>query len=234
MTSFLPASAAAGLAGFDPATFLIALGALGAGVRRRSVLTFTGIVVGGTALWGLLLSGVLGPRIRDVHWLHLARSGDLAAWIELALAAVILAWGLLRLRKSHRRRRARGQLPQETSETEGGMNRGLAVIGLGFVAVVVGDPAFDVQVVQAGHAPLALNVAGWLIWAALSQFPLVILAAAVGLGRYRRLAEIMRAGWLRAAPTASALATALILAAALVLAVDALDRLLFGHFLWNP
>lgn len=50
MTSFLLASAAAGLAGFDPASFLIALAALGAGVRRRSVLTFTGIVVGGTAL----------------------------------------------------------------------------------------------------------------------------------------------------------------------------------------
>lgn len=233
MTSFLLASAAAGLAGFDPATFLIALGALGAGARRRSVLAFTLIVVGGSTVWGLVLTDVLGPRIRDIHWLHLARSGDTAAWVELTLSAVILTWGLVRLRIAHRRRRARGQLQEESSGSKG-KDRGLVVMALGFVVVVVGDPAFDVQVVNAGHAHLTLNVAGWLIWVALSQFPLVILAVAMALGRYRRLAEIMRVGWLRAAPTARALATALILAAALVLAADAVDQLFFGHFLWNP
>ncbi|MDO5619022.1 hypothetical protein [Kocuria sp.] len=231
MIHFFLATAAAGLAGFDPAPFLIALGALGAGARRRSILTFTTVLVGGTAVWGLLLSSLLGPRIRDVHWLHLARSGNVAAWIMLALGTVLLAWGVLRLLRAHRlRRRPQSHKIQDTPEgsnpKEAKKSRGLTVIALGFVAVVAGDPAFDVQVVQAGSAPLPLSAAGWVLWAALSQFPLVILTVAVAAGRYRRLAQIMRAGWLRAAPAVNALATALILAAGLLLAVDAVVRLL--------
>jgi hypothetical protein len=54
---------ALGLAGIDPAELLLALGSLAAGARERTVLTFTGIVVAGTALLGTVLTLTLGQPL---------------------------------------------------------------------------------------------------------------------------------------------------------------------------
>ncbi|MDO5645428.1 MAG: hypothetical protein Q4G21_07045 [Dermabacter sp.] len=238
MSAFFASTVAAGLAGFDPASLLIGLGALASGRSRRAVLTFTALIVGGTAVWGVLLSSLLGPQIQALHHRHLASSGALAGGIELGLGVVVLGWGLWRLlRRNGRRGKDSGAdsaRDAQASPAAGGAasrsshSAGLALIALGFVAVVVGDPAFDVQVVESARVSLAASIAGWMLWSVLSQLPLVILACAVAIGRYRRLATWMDATWRRLSPIVHRLGTVLILAAGILLVADGLRRLLVG------
>lgn len=209
------------LGGFDPAPALIAAAALAAGIRRRHVLIFAALLLGGTALWGLVLSLTGGARLGRVDWHALARDGAVAAWVELALGLVAGGWALYRLLRR----------PRPESAREVRSPWGLYATAAGFVAIVVFDLPFDVMVVASAAQPLFLTVPGWAAWAALSQAPLTILCAAAALGRHTAAAARMQSLWARLAPVAGTVATACLTAAALVLVADAAQFLARGRFL---
>ncbi|MCG2623327.1 hypothetical protein LVY72_15625 [Arthrobacter sp. I2-34] len=207
------------LGGFDPAPALIAAAALAAGFRRRHVLGFAALLIGGTAAWGLVLTVIGGARLGRVDWHALARGGAVAAWVELALG--LGGWALYR---ALRRRR-----PESSREVRSPW--GLYATAAGFVAIVVFDLPFDVMVVASAGQPPVLAVPGWVAWAALSQAPLTLLGVAVAAGRHRSAVARLNRIWSRFAPVAGTVATACLAVAALVLLADAAQFLVRGHFL---
>ncbi len=99
MLELLVAALALGLAGIDPAGLLIALGALAAGARERTVLAFTTVVLVGTALLGTALSLTLGRQLQEFAWTSLLPPDWLGAVIEVVIAVALLAWAVVRLRR---------------------------------------------------------------------------------------------------------------------------------------
>lgn len=98
-----------GLLGFDPGPGLIAAGALSMGARRRTIPLFALALIGGTTLWGVVLTLVLGPAIRSIRWLAVAES----PW-GLGVAAVLavaLAWWGTPIRDAHPARPPRPRRP---------------------------------------------------------------------------------------------------------------------------
>lgn len=223
--STLSTAALTGLAGFDPAPSLIALVSLAAGTRRRTVGFFILVLVLGTATWGIIASAVLGPLLTGIDWWRLARSGTIAALIELVIGAALISWRILRRLGPA----APEPVPSESSDRRAGS--GLLLVALGFIAVVMGDPAFDVQVVAAARLPWPEAIAGWLVWSVCSQIlliPVVILLAfprdRVDLGKLAEIGAHIRR-------RSSRVVTPLIVTIGLLLMVDAGKRLLTGTFL---
>lgn len=196
-----------GILGFDPGPMLISIAALSLGARRRDILIFAAALVGGTAVWGSALSVVAGPAVRRVHWLILAESP-----VGLTLAAVaavaLVAWGvvsLLRRGRSGGPGRT-GDLLRRDTRTASRMAAGLVplmLVALVFVAVVISDPPFPAAVVLSAHQPVAVVVLGFLLWAVVSQSPLVVLAVALAAGVGDRAVTAARELMTRVTPLAS-------------------------------
>lgn len=103
MVELLVTALTLGLAGIDPAGLLLALGALAAGARERTVLAFAAVVVLGTALLGTVLTVAVGQHLQDVDWASLLPPDWLGATIEALLAGALLAWAAVRLRRPEAR-----------------------------------------------------------------------------------------------------------------------------------
>ncbi|MEV7429011.1 hypothetical protein AB0N29_05275 [Nocardioides sp. NPDC092400] len=214
MVELLVTALTLGLAGIDPAGLLLALGALAAGARERTVLAFAAVVVLGTALLGTVLTVAVGQHLQDVDWASLLPPDWLGATIEALLAGALLAWAAVRLRRPE----ARPPRPAGRGRT------GSALLGGGvlFAASAPLDPTFVGLVVLAGReeSVLAAGLAN-LTWIVVSQLPLVALAVAVVLRRHygavARLREIVP----RARPFLARLGTAALAAVGLVMAADA-------------
>lgn len=100
MIELLLAALGPGLAGLDPAGALIAAGALGAGARERHVAVYGLNAFLSTAVVGTALSLSIGPRIADIDWSMFVPGDWTAALLELALELGLLAWGIVRARKT--------------------------------------------------------------------------------------------------------------------------------------
>lgn len=215
--------AMSGLGGFDPIPVLVLVAALGAGIRRRDVVAAAGILIGGTALLGFGLTEALGPALRHVGWHHVLRGGPLAAGLELAVGLALSAY--LGWRAGHR------DPPSDDPSRRATSASGLFLGTLVWVAIVVADPAFDVHVVAAAGEPWPVGLAGWLAWAAISQFPVVLLAAGIAGGLEERVMAWLRRALSQWRPVLWWSVTILVgLAAALALA-DAASFFLRGQFL---
>jgi hypothetical protein len=125
---------ALGLAGVDPAGLLLALGSLAAGARERTVLVFTATVVAGTALLGTALTLTAGQQLQHFDWASVLPPDWLGAVIEALLAAALLTWVAVRLRRPE----ARPPRPASRGRTGTALGWG----GLLFAASAPLDPTF--------------------------------------------------------------------------------------------
>jgi hypothetical protein len=220
----LVAALALGLAGVDPAGLLIALGALAAGARERTVLAFTTIVVVGTALLGTALSLTLGRRLQDFEWTSLLPPDWLGAVVEIVIAVALLAWAVVRLRRPD----ARPPRPEKRART----GKALVLGAVLFAASAPLDPTFVGLVVLAGRgeSPAAVALAH-TTWIVVSQLPLVALAVAVLLRRHDRAVAWLRDLLPRARPVLARLGTFALVLAGAVMATDAGWWIVTGRFL---
>lgn len=214
------------LGGFDPAPMLILAAALGAGIRKRHIMGSAGVLLGGTAAWGMTLTLLVGPGLKRVNWWELIRHGSISAWIELVLALAIGGYAVWRVVAA---RRSRGRdTPEEKPATS---PWALYVTAVVFVGIVIFDLPFDVHVATAASQPPSHGVAGWIAWSLISQFPLTLLMLLTILGKQQRFSRVMRRAWAAVSPWVNRLVTAVLGLAALLMLLDAGEFLLVGHFL---
>jgi hypothetical protein len=215
---------ALGLAGIDPAGLLLALGSLAAGARERTVLIFTAIVVAGTALLGTVLTLTLGQQLQEFDWTSLLPPDWLGASMEAFLAAALLTWVVVRLRRPE----ARPPRPARRGRT----GRALVWAGLVFAASAPLDPTFVGLVVLAGRGESVLAIGlAHVTWIVVSQLPLVVLAVAIVLRRHDRAVAWLRDLMPRVRPVLARLGTATLAFVGLLMSTDAVWWLVTARFL---
>jgi hypothetical protein len=228
MTPLLTAAIALGLAGIDLAGAVLAIAALARGASRRAVVSFALAVIFGTALLGTVLALTLGQELTGVDWSGLLPTGDLAAVIELSLAAALFAWAAIRVNRPQAR-------PRRPHRRRGVGEAAMVGMGLLFAASAVLDPTFVGLVLISGRdEPLLEIVVAQLIWILISQALLAGLAIATAFGAHESFLNRFRTWWTRVGPKARFALTAFLFLAAAVLTADALNQLLTGQFLIAP
>lgn len=204
---FLTTAAATGLAGFDPAPMLIAAAALTGGVRRRHLFGFAAVLLGGTVLAGWTLSRTLGHAFGHLDWNRLLLGHRVSGVIELVAGLALAGYATYRIRAALRGRPA-------TAEPERARGvAGLYAVAATFAVIVIGDPAFPLFVGLSGDQPPRSGLLGWVIWALVSQFPLIVLLVAAAFGAAHRVAAAGQRLRARLAPLLSTLTTVLVMAA---------------------
>ena len=188
MWTYLVTMAGLGMLGFDPAPGLIGAGARSMGARKRTIALFAVLLVGGTAVWGVLLTLVVGPGIRTLHWMALAQT-RWALVLEGLIGVALLGWGLWSLSQRFRTRRGLVRATDEeiTQDTKASARVAsgvgpLMVVAAFFVVIVISDPPFPAAIVASAHQERALVLVGFALWALISQSPLVILVIASAIG----------------------------------------------------
>ncbi len=215
---------ALGLAGIDPAGLIIAFAALAAGARERLVLAFAAVVIVGTASLGTALTLTVGQELQDLNWSSFLPPDWLGAMVELALAATLLAWAVVRLRRPE----TRPPRPARTSRS----GAALLWTGVVFAATAPLDPTFVGLVVLAGRGEPAVAVAtAHLVWIVVSQVLLVALVCTIVLRRHARAVAWLQDLLPRARPILAKIGTVALALAGVVLAVDAVWWLVAGRFL---
>lgn len=215
---------ALGLAGVDPAGLVIALGALAGGARERSVIGFALVVVVGTALLGTVLTLTVGQRLQRVDWSALTPPTWLGAAVELALAAGLLVWAVLRVAQSD----VRPPRPRRRAVS------GVALLWAGvlFAMSAALDPTFGGLVVVAGREEsVGVVASAHLVWIITSQAPLVVLTIAVLLRTH-----VSALAWLedrvsRARPALAKVGTGALGVVGIVLLTDVVWWFTTGRFL---
>ena len=224
MLELVFASLALGLAGIDPAGLVIALGALAAGARERTVIGFALIVVLGTALLGTALTLTVGLQLQQFDWSSLLPPDWLGAVVELALASSLLVWALIRLRRPL----ARPPRPSRRSRS------GVALLSAGVLFALSAplDPTFLGLVLLAGREDhVVAVVSAHLIWIVVSQLLLVILVLAIMLRRHARAVAWLQNLMPRARRGLATVGTGALAVVGAVLAIDALWWFVTGRFL---
>lgn len=203
-----------GLAGVDPAGLVVALGALAAGTRERLVIAFALIAVVGTALLGIGLTLTLGQQLQEFEWSSLLPPDWLAATIELVLAAGLLLWAALRVRRPGIRP------PRPAGRSRSGT--ALLWAGVMFALSAPLDPTFLGLVVIAGRGePVTAVASAHLIWIVVSQLPLVALVLIILLRRHARPVAWLQTVMPKARPVLAKVSTAALAFLGGVLAIDA-------------
>ena len=224
MGELLVAALGLGLAGLDPAGALIAVAALSAGARDRAVALYGILVILGTAVFGSILSLSIGARLANVDWLALIPAGRAGAVLEIVLGAGLLAWAALRLTRTTVR------APKPRRVRAGAW--GLVGTGLLFTLSAVLDPTFVALTVLAGRgADVAAVCVAQLLWALISQAPLVLLLVVMARGGHERAVGRFTSWWERARPVAKTLMTVALVLIGLVLVVDGVWWFVTGEFL---
>lgn len=214
MGELVPTALGLGLAGLDPAGALIAAAALAAGARTRSVVAFGLVALLGTVLLGVTLSLALGTELARIDWLALLPVGRVAAWIGLTLGVSLLVWAVARLV----RRTVHAPKPRRVRAG----TVGLVSTGALFALSAVLDPTFVAVTVLAGRTPGAVAVVvAQLLWALLSQAPLVFLLLALARGGHQAAVQRFTRIWGRMKPALRWVVTIALLLVGLTLVLDA-------------
>lgn len=180
MVQLLGAALLIGLAGLDPTAALLAVAALVAGATSRALTAFVLTVMIGVPVVGTVLSLTVAARLADLDWRVLVPQGRLGAVLGLVVGLALLITGIVRLVRHPRPRPSSPQARRVGT---------LAMVGAGavYVGSLLIDPTFVAVTVLAGRSrdPLVV-VSMQLIWALLSQSPLLLLLLTVGrFGRQR-------------------------------------------------
>lgn len=224
MGELIAAALGLGVAGLDPAGALIAVAALSAGARDRSVMAFGIVVLLGTALLGTVLSLAIGTELARIDWLALLPVGRVAAVVEIVIGIALLAWAMTRLAG----RTVRAPKPRRMQAG----TVGLVTTGALFAASAVLDPTFVALTVLAGREPsTAAVVTAQLLWAFISQAPLVFLLVAIVRGGHQAAVQRFTRWWDRLRPVLRWIVTIALLVVGLTLIIDAVWWFVTGHFL---
>ncbi|UZJ24024.1 hypothetical protein RHODO2019_12640 [Rhodococcus antarcticus] len=221
MTALLLAALGLGLAGMDPAGALVGAATLAAGARRRTVLVYGLVVLGGSAAMGATLSLTVGLRLRSLDLLGLLPRGGLGALVEVLLGASLLGWAGWRRR------------PAVAGPARAGRSGLVPVLGLGlaYASLSLADPTFAAMVVLAGRGQAVVEVVlAHVMWSLTSQLPLVVLLVAVVAGVHDGAVTWFRRGWARVSPVLHRVVTAVLLVAGGLLLADAVLFLATGRF----
>ena len=214
-----------GIAGIDPAGALIVLAALLAGATRRAVTVCGITMMVGIPLFGTALSLTLGARLSHLDWWVLVPAGRVGAVVGLVLGVALLAVAAVRVV------RHRDPRPAKPKRVRVGT---LALVGAALLYVVslAIDPTFVAVTVLAGrtrHVPPVVLMQ--LIWAVLSQLPLLVLLGGVELVGRERAVSFFQHWWARARPVIGWLITAALVIAGVALVLDAVWWFSHRHFL---
>jgi len=226
VTRLLLTAFALGLASLDITGALAAVGAFGAGARRRALLAFGCISILGTAAFGTALSLIVGPRIAGFDWgkllPHDPTEDLVAAIVEVLLGVGLLIWGLVRARRP-------GAGPPKPSALRGLGFLSLAGAGMLFALAAIADPTFVSLVVIAGRADHFWPVvAAHSTWAFVSHVPLVLVLAFALSGENERVVSWVRTWWARISPWTVRLVTIFVFLVGTLLLLDALWFFLTG------
>lgn len=217
-----------GLAAFDPAPALIAIAALAAKASRRDVGVFAIALIAGTAIWGIVLSAFTGKGLTKVDWHTVLREGPVPAGIEIIVGIALAVYSAIRFIKSRREVPDDDQDPDSDTEHKG--LPGLLLTAGIFVAIVIADPPFPVFTALSASQPFAATIAGWIIWAAVSQLCLTIVLCCLPFGLVTAVASFLDRLLTRATPIMKKLFTVFLLVAAVLCLVDALAFFLTGSY----
>lgn len=229
-SQFMAAASGLGIGGFDPAPAMIAAVFMAAHTSgtpenaravRRHVLLFGLLLIGGTVVWGVGLSTLVGEHLADVPWHNLLRSGSWAAGIELVIA--VLGLGFAAHRWAHRL-----DPPQEEKKRNAA---GLMLVALGFVGLVTADLPFVVAIGLSSHQPLWAVIPAFVAWAIISQIPLFVLCIAVLLNKHQAVSGVIGRAWTALRTWVRPAIPIGIAGVCILLALDAARFFLLGRFL---
>ncbi|QNH95809.1 hypothetical protein [Corynebacterium anserum] len=212
ISEFLGLMVSLAIGGFDPAPALIggvflaagSGGAVSFSTRRHQILIFAFTLIGGTALWGVVLATTVGARLAAVDIgaiLHIALN---AGWWTIVGKAVIatavacVGWYYWRRNAQFYRTAGHGDVhtdPHTESAQKTKGLRGLILTALFFIAIVTTDVPFLAGAIAAGTQPLWINALGNLVWAVISQLPLVVLCITLMFGKAQVFSEWLQHWW---------------------------------------
>ena len=229
MGKLLLTAFALGLASLDVAGTLLATGAMGSGARNRVLVVFGCVSILGTLAFGAALSLIVGPRLAGIPWDALLprdpTEDRIAAYLEVAIGAGLLAWGMVRAWKP------------TASPPKPSAPRGLGIIpmtGAGVLFAVAGilDPTFVSLVVIAGRAEQFWSVvaAHWT-YAFVSHTPLILLLVFALTIDHGRVVRWFQGSWARIRPLAFRLVTGVVLLVGALFLLDAAWWHFTGDFL---
>lgn len=218
-------AAGLGVAGIDPLGAILLSAAISAGASRTKIFIFAASVALSTVIAGTVLA-LSGNAIIDST--DTSTSGDPSgawAYVEIAVAAVIVIWLL-------RRWLARDDLsPREPRAKLEGSSFAFAITGVVFSVSSVLDPTFLATAAIVGRSSNLATIAfSFAVWLVVSQIMLVALLVAFARGAHERLTATAKGWWGR---HRTALRTALAVAAGLVataLTADGAYRLATGEW----
>jgi hypothetical protein len=203
-----------GIAGLDPIGALVAIGALGSGVRERFVIAYGLIGIVGTAALGTVLSLLVGTRLAEIDWSFLDSGDRFWAIGEAVVGAGLLAWAVRRIFRPA----ASDAEPKKHSAGE------IALIATSVVFIIsaVLDPTFVGLVMLAGRDGQVLDASlAHLAWILVSQSPLVLVTGAIATGKHGSFVVQFQKWWGKIRPAVAWVGTALAFVAGAVLLVDA-------------
>jgi hypothetical protein len=172
------ASIGLGILGLDIVGALLILMVLAQGAKKRSVVIFSLIVLFGTALFGVLLSLVLGEGINDLADILLKVPAEVWKTSQLVVALLLTAWIFLRVLKRNKITKAMKR--RRLRQLRKSLSRGVMFVAVLFVISALLDPAFLALIAASGREGVFFDiVAAHLIWSFVGQIPLYVVTVAI-------------------------------------------------------
>lgn len=169
------ASIGLGILGIDIVGALIIAAARSQGAPRRSIALFALIVLFGTALYGIILSILLGEGINEVADWILGIPPMFFKLFEVLVVVLLLAWIYIRLTKKNKSRRS-----NKLQRIQKSLGKGLVFAAILFVFSAVLDPAFLALIAASGREGVLIDIIiAHLVWSFVGQIPLYALAIAM-------------------------------------------------------
>lgn len=218
-----------GLGGFSPLPALVAAVFLaGRSIhRKRNVFAFGVLLIGGTTLWGLMLSQVVGTRLAEVPWPRIIYAaldaGPLTALGKLVIATPLLWYSIRSWRRGWRTRPAK-KVEEKTFI-------GLLLVAVFYIIAFTIDVPYITAITLASKQPAPAAALGLLMWAIVAHSPTFALCCSVLAGKDKAFTCWLTKTWDRISPYAWQTVAVISFVVGLSLAADALLYPLWGNMI---